>query len=139
MYCTFYTSHRDYKAGPFTSPRHWITLGQEVIWDFPSYFLAWNHPKVPKPLRWLEDGHWGTDGSQPCQLIREYLHTPVNQLLIRIVSLDYWNLSNILRAADRRIGQRRLRTCAEQVDPTEPAMQVMGRRFVLRREGRLHG
>src|SRR2546427_680605 len=94
MYSTFYTSHRDYKVGPFTSPREWITLDREVIWDFPSYFLKWNHPDVPKPLEYMEDGHWGFEGHQPAQLIREYLQTPPVHLLTRIFYLDYWGLIN---------------------------------------------
>ena len=139
MYCTFYTSYRDYKAGPFTSPRNWITLDKEIIWDFPSYFLEWNHPDVPKPLRWMEDGHWGMEGHQPAQLMREYLQTPVNQLFARVFYLDYWGLINILRSGDRRIGQRRLRAFADRLDPIEPAMKVMRRRFELRAGGRRDG
>jgi hypothetical protein len=137
LYCTFYISDRDYKAGPFTSPRHWITLEKEIIWDFPSYFLEWKHPNVPKTLKYLESGHglWGDFGSAPAQLMLEYLSTPVNQLLARVFSLDYWGLMNILRAGDRRIGQRRLRAFAEQLSPTEPAMKVIRRRFSMIRRG----
>jgi len=87
----------------------------------------------------MEDGHWGMEGHQPAQLMREYLHTPVNQLFARVFYLDYWGLMNILRAADRRIGQRRLRAFAEQLDPAEPAMKVMRRRFELRAGGRRDG
>jgi len=44
---------------------------------------------------------------------------------------DYWGLINIFRAADRRLGQRQLRAFAEQLNPTEPAVKVIHRRFTL--------
>ena len=133
MHCTNYVSGRDVKGGPFDAPRHWITLEKEIIWDFPSYFLEWNHPDVPMPLKYLESGHgpWGSYESAPAQLILEYLATPVPQLLDHPFDRDYWGLINIFRAADRRLGQRQLRAFAEQLNPTEPAVTVMHRRFTL--------
>lgn len=41
-------------------------------------------------------------------LIREYIDTPVSEIMTKHFENDYWGLANIFRAADRRIGQRRL-------------------------------
>jgi len=41
-------------------------------------------------------------------LIREYIDTPKDEILSKVFENDYWGLINILRAADRRIGGRRL-------------------------------
>lgn len=41
-------------------------------------------------------------------LIRDYIDTPVADILTRRFENDYWGLTDILRAADKRIGQRRL-------------------------------
>jgi hypothetical protein len=42
-------------------------------------------------------------------LMREYIDTPKDQLMSRQFENDYWGLINILRAADKRIGQRQLK------------------------------
>jgi len=60
--------------------RYWITLGKEIIWDYPKDFFGTKHPE------------------QKCQL--EYLYLPD--------VTDISDLINILRASDRRIGTRRL-------------------------------
>ena len=41
-------------------------------------------------------------------LIREYIDTPKTELMNKHFENDYWGLINILKAADKRIGYRRL-------------------------------
>jgi len=84
-------------------PRYWITLDQEIIWDYPSDF---KHKRYPKST---DIYPWRVEVSDISALIREYLDTPKDQLMSRHFENDYWGLINILRAADRRIGQRRLK------------------------------
>src|SRR5712691_12977863 len=90
IYCTVYTSGRDVKIGPFHAPRHWMTLDQQIIWDFPGSYFAWNHPEVQRPLQFIEEGYWTPGSSVIAQLFREYLDTPIERLLHRAFEQDYW-------------------------------------------------
>jgi hypothetical protein len=49
-----------------------------------------------------------TDVPAISELIREYIDTPMADLLSKQSTNDHWGLVNTLRAADRRIGQRQL-------------------------------
>ena len=77
-------------------PRYWITLDKETIFDYPKDFpdLRDNYP-------------YFSDVSEISKLIREYIDTPVIDLLHKEFN-DPWKLTSILLAADRRIGRRRL-------------------------------
>lgn len=77
-------------------PRYWCTLGKSVIWDDPRDFSE-NAIHYP----------YETDLSSISSLLREYINTPTDQLL-SFASADRWQIVNILLAADRRIGTRRL-------------------------------
>jgi len=127
MHCTVY-SYTD-KFDTFESPRHWITFGKEILWDFPSMFLQWNHPEVPKPIACMEQEYWGGRSSAIAQLLRQYLDTPRDALLSRHFPHDYWGLTHILGAADRRIGQQRLRVFQDTLHIHEPAVKVIARRL----------
>jgi len=87
-------------------PRYWITVGKEVIWDYPGQFA------LPGGGTKRSDGNFvagyphNTDVALISDLIRDYIDMPVAELLTRQFSTDHWGLVNILRAADRRIGQR---------------------------------
>jgi hypothetical protein len=120
--CTVYTVTT--KHFTFDSPRHWITLGQEVIWDFPGDFLVSNHPNVPRPVEFLDAEYWTTGGSTISKLLREYLDCPVRELLTRSFD-DPWQLCDILRAADRRIGSRRRREWGSMLPISSPARRVL--------------
>lgn len=77
-------------------PRYWITLGKEIIWDYPKEFVS----------RGYLDKEWPyvTDISDISCVIREYLDTPRERLLSEPFEHDRWGIVNILRAADRRVG-----------------------------------
>ena len=54
-------------------------------------------------------------------MLREYIDTTSSELMTKKFEGDHWGLTDILRAADRRIGQRRLAELAEIV--SNPAAQ----------------
>ena len=54
-------------------------------------------------------------------MLREYIDTPSSELMTKKFEGDHWGLTDILRAADRRIGRRRLAELAEVV--SNPAAQ----------------
>ena len=98
----------DSAYGSTDLPRYWITLGKETIWSYPGQFVvpggATRRVDSPK----LTFYPHMTDVPAISDLIREYIDTPVADLLTRQFTNDHWGLVNILRAADRRIGQRQL-------------------------------
>ena len=92
------------QLGSTDLPRYWITLGDEIIWDYPKQFVDQPHPDR-SPSRWYP---YGTDVGRISDLMEEYLDTPRDELLDKQFESDHWGLVNILRAADRRLGKRRL-------------------------------
>ena len=94
------------QRGSTDLPRYWITLHGETIFDYPRNFL---HERVCSGYRLLEMYPYITSISEISCLIKEYIDTPKELLLSRVFDDDYWGLINILRAADRRLGARRLR------------------------------
>ena len=84
------------QRGSTDLPRYWVTLGKDVIWDYPTDF-----GKLTKDYPYL------TDIGAISELIREYIDTPVEQLLVKPFN-DQWHLTEILLAVDRRIGRRKL-------------------------------
>jgi hypothetical protein len=83
-------------------PRYWITLGKEIIWDYPKQFVSLGYLNRQLPCNWP----YATDISEISCLIREYLDTPRRQILSEPFEHDLWGIVNILRAADRRVGSR---------------------------------
>ena len=47
------------------------------------------------------------------ELIREHIDTPKDELFKKHFDADEWGLANILKAADKRIGKRRLQILAK--------------------------
>ncbi len=92
------------QMGSTDCPRYWITLGKEIIWDYPRDFVGTDHPGRADP-KWYP---YGNDIPDISNLIREYIDTPRDEILSKVFADDHWGLINILRAADKRIGARRL-------------------------------
>lgn len=104
IHCTTYSMNSQY--GRADLPRYWITLGKEIIWDYPKQFID---NGTVKNLSGFEAGYpYQTDISDISDLIREYIDTPKAEIMSKLFTNDFWGLVNILRAADRRIGERRL-------------------------------
>jgi hypothetical protein len=96
--------------------RHWITLGKDIIWDYPKDFIN----KPVEDIRDLfENGDLhgfllrdiyphGWEGPTVSGVMRECIETPKEELFTKSFENDKWGLTDILRVADRRIGKRRL-------------------------------
>jgi len=112
-----YTVYRmQSRHGSTDLPRYFITLAGEIIFDYPKDFA-------------LKDGRIKSlaQGGAPLakfypydsgisdigELIREYIDTPKDELFKKHFDVDEWGLANILKAADKRIGKRRLQILAK--------------------------
>ena len=102
IHCAVYPMHSVY--GRTGLPRYWITVGDEIIWDYPRQFQDNLLPGRRPPHHYP----YGTDVGEISNLIEEYLDTPRDELFDKRFEDDHWGLVNILRAADRRFGARRL-------------------------------
>ena len=95
-------------------PRYWITLGKEIIWDYPKQFVSLGYLDRHLPDKWP----YATDISEISCLIREYLDTPRSAILSEPFENDLWGIVNILRAADRRVGSRQWEALEQQANNT---------------------
>jgi len=98
IHCTVYSINSN--RGSTGLPRYWITLEKEIIWDYPKDFVSHEASGSQYP--------YTTEISVISELIREYIDTPHDQICARQYPADRWGLTDILKAADRRISTRRL-------------------------------
>ena len=97
-------------------PRYFITLAGEIIFDYPKDF-ALKDGRIKSlaqggaPLAKIYPYDSGISGIG--ELIREYIDTPKDELFKKHFDADEWGLANILKAADKRIGKRRLQILAK--------------------------
>ncbi|MEM9244146.1 MAG: hypothetical protein AAGA67_00175 [Cyanobacteria bacterium P01_F01_bin.153] len=113
----------DSQWGTTNLPRYWITLGKEILWDYPKDFIGRSSNQIQTDLY-----PYVTDVSRISHLIRDYVDTPRNVLLNKNFDDDYWGLTEILKASDKRIGQRRLPELRRQVTSTA-ALKVIDARL----------
>ncbi len=111
IHCSAYPMDSQY--GGAKLPRYWISLDKEIIFDYPKQFvIKTSNVRYRGNVRNLSGKAayypYGTDISEISELIKEYIDTPKNEILTKQFDHDHWGLVNILRAADRRIGTRRL-------------------------------
>lgn len=115
IHCVVYPMRSHRATSP--CPRYWITIGKEVIFDYPKDFVDKNG-KVAHHYDHISqeaDYPYYCDASFISNLIRDYIDTPVSEVSTRRFENDYWGLTDILRAADKRIGQRRLDTLRNSI------------------------
>jgi hypothetical protein len=115
------------QSGSTGLPRYWITVGEEIVWDYPRQFME-------LPTGGREPGHhypYNTDVNAISNLIEEYLNTPREDLLTRRFDDDHWGLINILRAADRRFGTRQLPDLKRKTG-NPAARKVLAKRFAAK-------
>ena len=118
IHCTAYRMAS--QSGSADLPRYWITLDKEVIWDYPKDFLPQPGPaRTPYPYE--------TDISAISALLREYIDTPKNVLPEKHFTDDAWGITDILKAADRRLGKEKLRVLRAGIE-NGAAIKVMNRR-----------
>mgnify|MGYP000855690618 CR=1 FL=1 len=112
LHCTVYRMQS--RRGSTDLPRYFITLAGEIIFDYPKDFVL-----KSGGVKSLAQGAltkiypYGNDISNIGELIREYIDTPKEELFAKHFDADEWGLVNILKAADKRIGKRRLQILAK--------------------------
>ena len=115
IHCCAYRMQSRYSSTDL--PRYWITLGKEIIFDYPKQFvtehgaindLSNKEPNVFYP--------YVNDISDISDLIREYIDTDKNEVFEKHFENDCWGLINILKAADKRNGARRLQRLKRKTD-----------------------
>ena len=112
LHCTVYRMQS--RCGSTDLPRYFITLAGEIIFDYPKDFV-----QKSGGIKSLAEGAlakiypYGNDISDIGELIREYIDTPKDELFKKHFDADEWGLANILKAADKRIGKRRLQILAK--------------------------
>lgn len=121
IHCVVYPMDSVY--GRTGLPRYWITVGDEVVWDYPRQLRDHWIPGS-KPLRYYP---YQPEIGEISDLIEEYLDTPREELLDKRFENDHWGLLNILRAADRRFGALRLPTLRRKIG-NAAARKVLDRR-----------
>lgn len=112
LHCTVYKMQS--RCGSTDLPRYFITLAGEILFDYPKDFVL-----KSGGVKSLAGGAlakiypYGNDIGDIDELIREYINTPKDELFAKHFDADEWGLANILKAADKRIGKRRLRILAK--------------------------
>jgi hypothetical protein len=106
--------------------RHWFQLGKTIVWDFPGPFLREDRARggpVEHASIWHPNG-----GTIIGELLREYLDRPRRTLFEPFVD-DNWELTDMLRAADRRLGRAALEAWRAGLDAGHPAHSVLDARL----------
>ena len=121
--CLSYPIRTQY--GSTSTVRFYIKLGDEIIWDFPKNF----------PLNNIHYHEWAPN-IRISELIREYIDTPVNEILSKEFENDKivtfskgiidLNFTDLLRCADKRLGKNKLSVIASE-NPV--AMKVFEKRY----------
>lgn len=113
-------------------PRYWITLGDDIIFDYPRQFIDTNiEGNVIKNLRGDRFYYpYQTEIFDISAMIREYMDTPKDEVFSKHFGNDVWGLSNILKAADRRIGTRRLEILKHRIK-NQAAQKIIQKRLHL--------
>ena len=115
IHCVVYPMRGDRATSP--RPRYWITIGKEIIFDYPKDFTD-KSGHVPHHYAHISQQAtypYYCDASFISNLIRDYIDIPVADILTRCFENDYWGLTDIFRAADKRIGQRRLEALRDSI------------------------
>ncbi len=97
IHCSVYRMKS--QRGSTDLPRYWITIGKEIIFDYPKQFIS-NEENKNYPYE--------TKIADISDCIREYIDCPVNLLLEKKFENDLWGLTDILKAVDKRLGKEKL-------------------------------
>ena len=112
LHCAVYRMQS--RRGSTDLPRYFITLAGEIIFDYPKNFvLKSGGVKSLAQGALMKIYPYGNDISDIGELIREYIDTPKEELFAKHFDEGGWGLANILKAADKRIGKRRLQILAK--------------------------
>jgi hypothetical protein len=108
------TSHR---GEEIAIGRYWFVLDGETIWEVPRRVAPDLAAGIENPV-----------ASRVTAILREYLDTPRDDLPGKKFEGDEWGLADLLRAADRRIGKRRLEQLT-RADLPQAARKVVEKRL----------
>ena len=97
IHCSVYRMKS--QRGNTDLPRYWITIGKDIVIDYPKQFI--NNEKSTKYP-------YITQISDISDLIREYIDCPVALLPEKKFENDLWGLTDIFKAVDKRLGKERL-------------------------------
>ncbi len=98
------------QRGSSDLPRYFITLNKEIIFDYPKNFLNKENPQYKVSTEVLYPHV--TEMSVISDLLRSYINTPLEQVLKKDFQ-DSFGITDILKAADRRLGKEKLKAWAE--------------------------
>lgn len=122
------TAYRHFGHSKYELPRYWIVLNGEMIWDFPGPFInGTNAGRLPDIPYWLHNQCFAS------YVMDEYVSLPRENLFDKIHN-DDWELGDILRAADRRIGKNKLLEWGKSLHTDNPARKVLAARFPKREQ-----
>ena len=134
IHCSIYRMSS--QNGSTDLPRYWITLGKEIIFDYPKQFLekklsdyGRNKPR-PKYQTVERMYPYTTDIDTISNIIRDYIDSPLDTLLSLNFEFDNWGLTDILKAADRRIGKTKLSEHFRDTD-NETIRKIMKARGIV--------
>lgn len=102
------------QRGSTDLPRYWITLDEDVLFDYPKQFLDkrlsdYGRNRRRPEYQTVEKMYpYITDVSTISNIIRDYIDTPLTSLVSCRFEHDEWGITDILKAADRRIGKNKL-------------------------------
>jgi hypothetical protein len=92
------------QRGSTNIPRCYITIGKEIVWDFPRDF----------PEACIDSYAACPEINSITTILRMWTDASNDELLRFAPPEDRWGLTEFLLAVDRRMGQRRLRFLYEQ-------------------------
>lgn len=100
-------------------PRFWITLGKDIVFD------------IPRQAEELQsDWAWAGIGCINYS-IREYIDSPLKGLLEKsFLPHDNYGVTDVLKAADRRIGKAKLLEWSKE-HPEDAVQKIIVKRFNL--------
>lgn len=116
IHCSVYRMNS--QRGSTCLPRYWITLGKQIVFDYPKVAIdKENYPYI-------------TEVSDISDLIRQYMDTPREQLPTKSFDSDKYGITNLLKSADKRISVAKLRQYFSDspVENAEVCMMILDAR-----------
>lgn len=131
IHANAYTHHNNHSS--YELPRFWVLIDKDIIWDFPGQFLQpWppgsGSPPTAASLRLPQIAYFNSREAFASIILDDYVNRPVAELFEPLEN-DQWELGDILRAADRRLGKKRLLEWAKTLHADNPAHKVLALRF----------
>ena len=130
----------DSRYGSACLPRYWITFRGEIIFDYPKQFVV--KGAQGNCIRNLNGEicyyPYQTDIPRISDLLREYIDTPKEAVFTKHFENDCWGIINILKAADRRFGRRRLELLRKRTG-NQAAQKIIAYRLERQPKGARYG